>query len=157
LSPQQSKSRTPLYLEDLAIGQVYAGGAYPVTAEAIVAFAQDYDPQPFHTDPVAAAATFFGGLAASGWHTAAITMRLMTEFGPPISGGLIGGSGELSWPQATRPGDVLRIACEIREVTPSRSRPDRGMALLRTETRNQRDEIVQVLLAKAVVPRRPAG
>jgi acyl dehydratase len=154
MSEGSTATRAALYLEDLTPGQVFSGGAYRVTEEAILAFARDYDPQPFHTDPAAAQATFFGGLAASGWQTAAITMRLLTEYGPPIAGGLIGGAAELVWPQATRPGDVLGIVCTIGTVTPSRSRPERGMAVLHTETRNQKGEVVQTLTAKAVVPRR---
>src|SRR5262249_55144525 len=96
------------------------------------------------------------GLAASGWHTAAITMRLLVEGGAPIAGGVIGASGEVSWPRPTRPGDILQGVGEILDVTPSRSRPDRGKATLRSETRNQRGEVVQILTAKLVVPRRPS-
>jgi acyl dehydratase len=149
--------RAPMYLEDFTVGMVFAGGARQVTTEEIKAFAREYDPQPFHTDEAAARDTFFEGLAASGWHTAAITMRLLTEYGPPVAGGLIGGATEISWPQPTRPGDVLRIAAEILEVKPSRSRPERGMVVMRNETRNQRGEVVQILTAKMVVPRRNPG
>jgi acyl dehydratase len=146
--------RAPMYLEDFAVGMVFAGGARQVTTDEIKAFAREYDPQPFHTDEAAARDTFFEGLAASGWHTAAITMRLLIEYGPPVAGGLIGGATEVSWPQPTRPGDVLRIAAEIMDVKPSRSRPERGMVVMRSETKNQRNEVVQVLTAKMVVPRR---
>jgi acyl dehydratase len=125
-----------------------------VSADTIKAFAREFDPQPFHTDEDAAKETFFGGLAASGWHTAAMTMRLLTEFGPHVAGGLIGGGCELAWPQPTRAGDVLHVECEILSVTPSRSRADRGMVLMRSETKNQRNEVLQVLTAKLVVPRR---
>jgi acyl dehydratase len=93
-------------------------------------------------------------LAASGWHTAALTMKLMVESGAPFSGGIIGAGGEITWPRPTRPGDVLTVFSEVIEVTPSRSRPDRGMVTLRSETRNERDEVLQVLTAKLVVPRR---
>jgi acyl dehydratase len=93
-------------------------------------------------------------LAASGWHTAAITMRLLVETGLPLAGGIIGAGGEISWPKPTRPGDVLRVVSEIEKVTPSRSRADRGMVRMRSETRNQRDEVVQVLIANLIVPRR---
>ena len=150
-------TRAPMYLEDFTVGMVFAGGARQVTTEEIKAFAREYDPQAFHTDEAAARDTFFEGLAASGWHTAAITMRLLTEYGPPVAGGLIGGATEVSWPQPTRPGDVLQIAAEILEVKPSRSRPERGMVVMRSETRNQRGEVVQILTAKMVVPRRPGG
>jgi acyl dehydratase len=149
--------RMPMYLEDFTVGMVFAGGARQVTTEEIKTFAREYDPQPFHTDEAAARDTFFEGLAASGWHTAAITMRLLTEYGPPVAGGLIGGATEISWPQPTRPGDVLQIAAEIMEVKPSRSRPERGMVVMRSETRNQRGEVVQILTAKMVVPRRTPG
>ena len=150
----QGEGSPGLYLEDFSIGARFSGGAMAVTPETIKAFAGQYDPQPFHLDDEAAKATFFGGLAASGWHTAAMTMRLLAEFGPPVAGGLIGGSAEIAWPQPTRPGDVLHIECEILTVTPSRSKPERGTILMRTETKNQRGEVLQVLTAKLVVPRR---
>ncbi|MDQ7250859.1 MaoC family dehydratase [Dongia sedimenti] len=147
--------KTPgLNLEDFSVGDRFSGGALTVTVESIKAFAREFDPQPFHTDEAAAQATFFGGLAASGWHTAAMTMRLLTEFGPHVAGGLIGGSCEVAWPQPTRPGDVLRVECEILSVTPSRSRPERGTVLMRSETKNQHGDVLQVLTAKLVVPRR---
>jgi acyl dehydratase len=150
----ESTRRAPMYLEDFTVGMVFVGGARPVTVEEIKAFAREYDPQPFHTDEAAARDTFFEGLAASGWHTAAMTMRLLTDYGPPVAGGLIGGAGEIAWPQPTRAGDVLHVAAEILEGKPSRSRPERGMVVMRSETRNQRGEVVQVLTAKMVVPRR---
>ena len=143
-----------LYLEDLQVGQRFTSGTHQIDADQIKRFAGEFDPQPFHLDEEAAKGTLFGGLAASGWHTAAITMRLMVESGLPLAGGIIGGGGEMSWPKPTRPGDVLRVVSEIEEIKPSRSRPDRGMVRVRNETRNQRDEIVQVLIAKLVVPRR---
>lgn len=147
--------KTPgLNLEDFSVGDRFSGGALAVTADTIKAFAREFDPQPFHTDETAAKDTFFGGLAASGWHTAAMTMRLLTEFGPHVAGGLIGGSCEVAWRQPTRPGDVLHVECEILSVTPSRSRPERGTVLMRSETKNQRGEVLQVLTAKLVVPRR---
>jgi acyl dehydratase len=143
-----------LYLEDISVGDRFSGGAVVVTPDTIKAFAREFDPQPFHTDEVAAKYTFFRGLAASGWHTAAMTMRLLAEFGPKIAGGLIGGSCEVAWPQPTRPGDVLSVECEILSVTPSRSKPERGTVLMRSETKNQKGEVLQVLTAKLVVPRR---
>ena len=100
--------------------------------------------------------TLFGGLAASGWHTMAITMRLLVESGLPLMGGIVGAGGEISWPKPTRPGDILQVVSEVEEVVPSRSRPDRGMVKVRSETRNQRGEVVQVLMAKLIVPRRAA-
>jgi len=146
---------TPLYLDDLSPGQRFTSASLAIDAEAIKAFARQFDPQPFHLDEEAAAASLFGGLAASGWHTAALTMRLLTDGGAPIAGGVIGAGGEIAWPRPTRPGDVLTVFSEVIEVKPSKSRPDRGMVTLRSETRNQRDEAVQVLTARLVVPRRP--
>jgi acyl dehydratase len=144
-----------LYLEDLHIGQRFASGVHAVDEAQIKAFARQFDPQPFHLDDATAKETLFAGLAASGWHTAAITMRLLVDGGAPIAGGIIGAGGEVSWPKPTRPGDILHVQSEILDVTPSRSRPDRGMVTVRSETFNQRGEIVQTLMAKLVVPRRP--
>jgi acyl dehydratase len=143
-----------LYLEELSVGQRFTSGTHAVDAAQIKAFAGQFDPQPFHLDDDAAKGTLFAGLAASGWHTAAITMRLLVGSGLPIAGGIIGSGGEVAWPRPTRPGDVLHVVSEIEEVTPSRSRPNRGMVRVRSETRNQRDEVVQVLISKLVVPRR---
>jgi len=143
-----------LYLEELSVGQRFTSGTHAVDAAQIKAFAAQFDPQPFHLDDDAAKGTLFAGLAASGWHTAAITMRLLVGSGLPIAGGIIGSGGEVAWPRPTRPGDILHVVSEIEEVTPSRSRPNRGMVRVRSETRNQRDEVVQVLISKLVVPRR---
>ncbi len=146
-----------LYLEELSVGQRFTSGTHAVDAAQIKAFAAQFDPQPFHLDDDAAKATLFAGLAASGWHTAAITMRLLVNSGLPIAGGIIGSGGEISWPKPTRPGDILHVVSEIEEAMPSRSRPNRGMVRVRSETRNQRDEVVQVLISKLVVPRRVAA
>ena len=145
-----------LYLDDLQVGQRFTSGSHALDAAEIKEFAGRFDPQPFHLDEAAAEASLFAGLAASGWHTAAVTMRLLVAGGAPIAGGVIGAGGEIAWPRPTRPGDILRVESEVLEITPSRSRPDRGMVVLRSETRNQRGEVVQVLTAKLVVPRRPA-
>jgi acyl dehydratase len=144
-----------LFFDDLHVGQRWTSGSYELDAEQIKDFAAAFDPQPFHLDEEVAGHTLFGGLAASGWHTAAISMRLQVEGGLPIAGGLIGAGGEIAWPQPTRPGDVLHVENEVLAVTPSRSRPDRGTATVRCETRNQRGEIVQVFTARIVVPTRP--
>ena len=149
-----TQTAAPLYLDDLTVGQKFESGTHRVTVEAIKAFAREFDPQPFHLDDDAAKATLFGGLAASGWHTAAITMRLLVDSGLPFEGGIVGAGGEIAWPKPTRPGDVLRVTSEVLEVTPSRSRPDRGMAKVRSETRNQRDETVQTIAMRLVLPRR---
>src|SRR5512132_244923 len=143
-----------LFLDDLSVGQRFSSGSHTIDEGQIKAFAAQFDPQPFHLDGEAAKATLFGGLAASGWHTAAITMKLLVESGLPLAGGIIGSGGEVSWPRPTRPGDTLTVLSEVEEITPSRSRPDRGMIRVRSETRNQHGETVQVLIAKLVVPRR---
>ena len=143
-----------LFLDDFQPGQRFISASHTLDAAQIKVFAQQFDPQPFHLDEEAAQGSLFAGLAASGWHTAAITMRLQVENGLPISGGIIGASGELSWPRPTRPGDVLYVETEVLEVRPSRSRPERGMLTVRSETRNQHDEVVQILTVKLVVPRR---
>jgi acyl dehydratase len=126
-------------------------------AEAIKRFASEFDPQPFHTDEAAAEDSFFGGLAASGWHTAAVTMRLFVDGGLPLAGGVIGGGGQIEWPRATRPGDVLQVESEVLEIRPSRSRPDSGWVTVRSETRNQDGEVVQVLTSQVLVFRRPTA
>jgi acyl dehydratase len=144
-----------LYLNDLQVGQRFTSGTHALDEAQVIAFASQFDPQPFHIDGAAAKGTMFGGLVASGWHTAAITMRLMVQGGVPIAGGLVGAGGEIRWPTPTRPDDVLHVESEVLEIKPSQSRPDRGIVKVRSETRNQRDEVVQVLDAVLVVPRRP--
>ena len=145
-----------LYLDDLHVGQRFASETHTLDEAQIKKFAVQFDPQPFHTDKQAAESTFFNGLAASGWHTAAITMRLNVESGPQLAGGIVGTGGELSWPAPTRPGDVLHVESEVVEISPSRSRPDRGTIVLLSRTINQRGDVVQILKAKLVVPRRVA-
>jgi acyl dehydratase len=154
--PDERERDDRLYLDDFHVGQRFTSSTHMIDAAQIKAFARQFDPQPFHLDEEAAKGTMFGGLVASGWHTAAVSMRLQVESGLPIAGGMIGIGGEMSWPRPTRPGDVLRVVSEIMEVTPSRSRPDRGVVRVRSETRNQRDEVVQILDAKLFVPRRAA-
>jgi acyl dehydratase len=143
------------YLEDFAPGQVFRSGRLTVTAEAIIAYAREYDPQPFHLDDGAARGTLFGGLAASGWHTASLTMRLLvgSEF-RPVGGIIGGGMEELAWPRPVRPGDELRVEIEVLEVRPSQSKPQQGMLRVRCTTLNQRDEPVQVIVPRLVIPRR---
>jgi acyl dehydratase len=142
-----------LYLDDLEVGQRFTSRTHRVDEAQIKAFASQFDPQPFHLDENAAKDSLFSGLVASGWHTSAMTMRLLVE-GLPLAGGVIGAGVELSWPQPTRPGDILRVESEVLEIIPSRSRPDRGVVVTRIVTRNQRDEVVQILVAKLIVPRR---
>jgi acyl dehydratase len=155
--PHEGKSDGRLCLEDFHVGQRFTSATQVMEADAIKAFARQFDPQPFHLDEEAAKATLFGGLVASGWHTASVSMRLQVDSGLPIAGGIIGIGGEMSWPRPTRPGDILRVVSEIAEVTPSRSRPDRGVVRVRSETRNQRDEVVQILDARLLVRRREEG
>jgi len=152
-NPNEPENKELLYLDDLHVGQRFISGTHLIDEAQIKAFAQQFDPQPFHLDVEAAKETFFAGLAASGWHTAAISMRLIVK-SVPIRGGIVGAGGELAWPTPTRPGATLHVESEIVELRPSRSHPDRGMATIRSETVNQLGEIVQVLIAKLVVPRR---
>ena len=146
-----------LYLEDLMTGQRFTSATYALEANHIKRFAADYDPQPFHLDEALAAASFFKGLAASGWQVVSITMALLVAGALPIAGGIIGAGAELSWPRATRPDDVLRANVEIIDIHPSRSRPDRGIVTVKVETRNQANEVVLVLRLRIVALRRSAG
>jgi acyl dehydratase len=144
------------YFEAFVVGQRFrSNGTVTVTAEQIKAFAVVFDPQPFHLNEDAARASFFGGLAASGWHTAALTMRLLVESDMHPAGGTIGAGGEeLKWPRAVRPGDVLRIEADVLDVRPSRSRPEIGIVKIRLTTFNQSDEPVQISTPALVVMRR---
>ncbi len=143
------------YLEDLSVGQRYAGGSVALDGEAIRAFAAAFDPQPFHLDEAAAQASVFGRLVASGWHTMALTMRLLVEGEFRPAWGLIGlGADELRWPRPVHPGDVLHVQWEVLEVLPSVSKPDRGTVRLGVTTRNQREEVVLTLTTTILVPRR---
>lgn len=149
-----TESSDRLYLDDLHVGQRFTSRHHTIDEAQIKAYARQFDPQPFHLDGDAAKETMFRGLAASGWHTAAITMKLLVEGGLPLAGGIIGAGGELAWPRPTRPGDTLHVESEVVEIVLSRSRPDRGMATVRSLTLNQANEVVQELKAKLVVPRR---
>jgi acyl dehydratase len=143
------------YLEDFSVGQMFGSGRLRIDKERVLAFAAEFDPQPFHLDESAARRSIFGGLAASGWHTAAVTMRLMIETELKPAGGFVGaGLDECRWPRPVRPGDVLRVECEVIEVRPSKSRPEQGLIKLRTTTLNQNDEAVLVHVVNMVVPRR---
>lgn len=145
------------YLEDFAVGQRYCSAPRRIDGDRIKSFAAEFDPQPFHLDDAGARGTLFRGLAASGWHTAALSMRLLTESGLDIAGGIIGAGVEsLRWPRPARPGDELRVECEVIEVRPSQSKPHQGWIKLRMTTLNQEDEAAQMLVADLLVPRRPA-
>ena len=142
------------YLEDFAVGQTYGSGRLRVDEERIRSFAAEFDPQPFHLDVDAARASILGGRAASGWHTAALTMRLLVESDLKPAGGIVGvGFDELRWPRPVRPGDELRLESEVLDVGPSKSRPQQGLIKVRTTARNQNGEAVQVLVANLMVPR----
>jgi acyl dehydratase len=147
---------TARYLEDFAVGQIYGSGRMRIDGERIKRFAAEFDPQPFHLDDDAARNSIFRGLAASGWHTASLTMRLLVESELNPAGGIIGaGFDEFRWPHPVRPGDELHLESEVIEVRPSKSRPEQGLIKVRTTTFNQDGKAVQVLVANLVVPRRP--
>ncbi|WP_036290709.1 MaoC family dehydratase [Methylosinus sp. PW1] len=146
----------PLYLEDIFVDQRFRGGPLEVTTEEIKAFAAKFDPQPFHLDETAAKDSLFGGLVASGWHTASLTMRLLTQCAS-FSGGLIGVGGEVEWLRPVLPGDLLSVEATILRIAPSKSRDDRGMVKMRVVTSNQRGKTVQLLDASVLAFRRPAG
>jgi len=147
-----------LFLEDLAPGQKYRTGELRVTAEKIKAFAAEFDPQPFHLDDMRARDSIFHGLAASGWHTAGMTMRLLVESEFRPAGGFIGaGCEELRWPKPVRPDDVLHVECEVLEVRASKSRPEQGIVKMRNTTFNQHGEPVQIFVVNQIVQRRVAA
>lgn len=146
-----SEPRERLYLDDLSVGQKFTSGAYVMEEARIKSFAAEFDPQHFHLDEAAANDSLFRGLAASGWHTAAATMRLMVDGPLRIAGGLIGLGGEITWPKPTRAGDTLRVNSEILEIVPSWSKPNQGIVKVRNATVNQDGEEVQVFTAKLLV------
>jgi acyl dehydratase len=140
--------------EDFSVGTRLISSIHQVTADAIMEFARAFDPQRFHLDPKSAQQTLFGGLAASGWHTAAVSMRLFIDT-MEVAGGIIGmGVDELKWPNAVRPGDELRLEIEILEARRSKSRPGYGIIRIRNVTKNQRGEAVQSFMANAMLPAR---
>jgi acyl dehydratase len=143
-----------LYLDDLHVGQRFTSGSYVMEAARIKEFAAEFDAQPFHLDEAAAEASVFKGLAASGWHTAAVAMRLLVTGGLPFANGIVGLGGDIAWPKPTRPGDTLHVESEIVEITPSRSKPHQGIVTVRSTMFNQNQEAVYVLTAKLLVPRR---
>ncbi len=148
---------TGRYLEEFAPGQKFASGQLKVDGERIKSFAAEFDPQPFHVDEEAARGSVFKGLAASGWHTAAMTMRLLVESDLKPVGGIIGvGFDEFRWPSPVRPDDTLHLEIEVLEVRPSRSHPDQGVIKVKTTTLNQRNEPVQVSVGSLIVRRRLA-
>jgi acyl dehydratase len=154
---QPNRSGQHLYLEDLQVGQRFNSDSYRMEESRIVGFAEEFDPQPFHLDPAAAQDSVFHGLAASGWHTAAVAMRLLVTGGLPLATGVIGLGGEIAWPRPTRPGDTLRVESEILEISPSRSKPNQGVVTVRSNMLNQNGQAVYVFKAKILVFRRAAA
>ena len=155
-STRENVNMTERYLEDFVVGQTFGSGRLRVDRERIKTFAAEFDPQPFHLDEEAARGSLFRGLAASGWHTAAMTMRLLVEGELRPAGGIVGaGFDDFQWPRPVRPGDELRVEAEILEVRPSKSRPAQGMIKVRTMTLNQDGDAVQISVGNLVVPRRP--
>ncbi|WP_166365591.1 MaoC family dehydratase [Pseudomonas akapageensis] len=148
-SPQEK-----LYLDDLSLGQVFQSDSVHVEPAAMLAFAQDYDPQPFHLDSERAEESVFGKLAASGWHTAALTMKQLVA-SVPLASGIIGLDIQLSWPSPCYPDDVLQVTSTVQAIEPSSSRPDRGVVTMLMETRKQDGKVVQRATGKLLVFRRP--
>lgn len=145
-----------LYLEDLYVGQRFTSAPHELDAEQIKRFAAEFDPQPFHLDEEAAKASLFGGLAASGWHTAAMTMRMLVD-SVPLADGLIGAELQLAWPKPTRPGMTLQLFSEVVDIRPSRSKPDMAIVTMRNETRDQDGDVLQVFTVKMPVFKRVRG
>ena len=143
-----------LYLEDLYVGQRFTSDSYRIEEDRIKAFAAEFDPQPFHLDEAAAKGTVFGGLAASGWHTAAVAMRLLVDGGLPLGNGIIGLGGELAWPNPTRPGDILHVESEVIEIVPSRSKPNQAIVKVKSTTLNQDGQPVHIFTSKVLVFKR---
>ena len=139
----------------MSVGMKFSSGTYLMEEAEIKEFAAKYDPQPMHLDEAAAQASVFKGLAASGWHTAAVAMRLLITGGLPFAAGAVGLGGEIEWPRPTRPGDVLHLESEIVEIIPSRSKPNQGIVRVRNTTLNQKGEPVQIFTAKLLAFKRP--
>jgi acyl dehydratase len=147
--------REAICLDDLAVGRKFVTGSATLTLEGCKAFAAEFDPQPFHLDEAAARDSMFGRIAASGWYTASLSMRLLVEGEMSIAGGLIGLGGEMTWPRPTYPGDTLHVESEVLAIRVSQSKPDRGVVTVRNQTLNQHGEPVQIAVVKMMVPRRP--
>jgi acyl dehydratase len=155
MAPSMHKLKL-FYYDELSVGQRFRSATtITMDKDRIISFATEFDPQPFHLGDEGAKDSLFASLAASGWHTAAATMRLLTEGGLPIAGGIIASSIQLNWPKPTRPGDELHVESEILEITPSKTRPDRATITTRSDTFNQRSEILQTTIAKLVGSKRP--
>jgi len=146
-----------IYLEDLHVGRRFLSGRYEMDEKRMKEFAAEFDPQPFHLDEAAGAESVFKGLAASGWHTAAATMRLLVEGELALSAGIVGVGGEIAWPRPTRAGDTLQVESEVLEIKPSRSKPQQAMVKIRNTTVNQHGDVLQVFTASVLVFKRNAG
>ncbi|MBN8647283.1 MAG: MaoC family dehydratase [Caulobacterales bacterium] len=142
------------YFEDFVIGQEFLSSTYELTKEEIIEFAKKFDPQIFHTDEESAKQTFFGGLAASGWHTASISMKLQVESEMKVAGGMIGAGVEVSWPMPTRAGHILQVTSKVIDIKPINSRPSHGFVTMQSETKNQFGEILQKQVAKLFVAKK---
>src|SRR5512136_2590370 len=145
------------FLEDFTVGQTFGSERLKIDAEAIKRFAAEFDPQPFHLDEQAASNSLFRGLAASGWHTTALTMRLLVESEFKPAGGVIGASLDVRWPKPVRPGDELRVQTEVLEIHSSKSRPELGFLKVKVTTLNQAGEAVQIYIGNLVVLHRVTG
>jgi acyl dehydratase len=143
-----------LYLDDLHVGQTFQSAPHLVDTAQIKRFAAEFDPQPFHLDEAAAERSLFKGLAASGWHTAALTMRMLVD-SVPLEDGLVGAELSISWPKPTRPGMALQVFSEIVDITPSLSKPNMAMVTMRNETRDQDGNMLQLFTVKMPVFKRP--
>jgi len=157
-APETPKTASPakgLYLDDLHVGQTFSSGLYEMEEDRMKEFAAEFDPQAFHLDEEAGRNSVFRGLAASGWHTGAATMRLLVTGGLPIAGGLVGLGAEITWPRPTHPGDTLRVNSEVMEIKASRSKPNQGIVTFRCVTVNQDGEEVQIMTTKTLIFKRP--
>ena len=145
------------FFEDIKPGDTFHTAEAEVTADDIVRFGREFDPQPFHTDPVAAKGSFFRGLVASGWHTAGVSMRLMVQSEMRLDEGVVGqGVESVRWPRPVYPGDRLKVECRVEEKHEKPGRTDYGTIRLRCTTRNQDGRVVQDMVANLLVKRRPA-
>jgi acyl dehydratase len=153
-APRDDGPARTLFFEDLTVGRKFISAELVVAEEEIKAFASQFDPQPFHLDVAAAQRSVFRGIAASGWHTAAMSMRLIVDGPMRISEGIVGVGGEITWPRPTRPGDTLRVESDVVDARTSRSNPARGVVTVRNTTLNQRGEAVQIASMKLLVPRK---
>lgn len=153
-----SSSSAPIYFEDMTVGRHFNTGSVTLVEAEMIRFAEEYDPQPMHTGAGAERDPLFGGIIGSGWHTAALTMKLVVggELRSDARGRIGLGIELLRWPTPARAGDILTAVTEILDARASTSRPDRGIVKLRTLTYNQRREVMQELVANVLVPRRPA-